>query len=93
MSSVEVKKQIREIMIEELRMDYDKNRILKKDQEEVIFLNKENIDKAVDEMYKNVDLLELYDEPKKRTDETSSDPEINLYRDYLYHYLDEDLEM
>jgi hypothetical protein len=96
MSKEYVKEEIKNIMIAELRMDWDRlsldvepkfQREFKSNVEQLIMFNDSNFDKAADEMYKNVDLMDLYEDPKNITPENSNDPEVNLYRNYFYKYL------
>jgi hypothetical protein len=86
---------IREVMLTELRMDYDGNGVPKIEQYNVISVNKDNIDRAVNRIYGDHvgynDLGKLEHEPIIRTIENLTDDEVNFYRDYMYGELDEDL--
>ena len=91
-----VSRRIKEVMLTELRMDYDRNNVPKIEQERIISLNKYNIDGAVNRIYGEHlgfnELTKLTHEPMMRNEENYADEVVNFYRDYLYDYLDEDLE-
>lgn len=81
--------EIRNIMIQELKMDYDGN-VSDEEQEKIINFNKNNISSAVIEMYKSVNLYDLRKFPVDRTNENMYSPYVNFYRDFLYDFLIED---
>ena len=100
------KKKIQEIMIEEFKIDLRDNWETNKfdlidTQEKIISFNKDNIVIAVNLMYLEVDPENFRDYPTERRNhlyvngiisELYSDEMEERYRNYLYAYLDEDID-
>ena len=86
---------IREVILTELRMDYDQNNVSKK--EEVILFNERNINRAVDRIYREYlakgKLSKLEHQPTINNLGNIVDGTANFYRDYLCDDLDEDILM
>jgi hypothetical protein len=83
--------QIHTIMLAELRLDYERNAVDKSWMDKIIEVNLEAIKSAATKAYEAIDPKDLRSEPMVRNESNMSDANANLYRDYLYDYLDEDL--
>ena len=83
---------IRSVMVRELRMDSDRDGISYLEQDQIILQNKNNIDKSAHVMYTEFligrALDELDREPIFRKFDNMYDDKVNIFRNYLYKYLE-----